>query len=210
MDTSSCKGNWETTSTTEGHKFSGWKSLPKCPEQWVKTYPYITVKFQNSRVIEKILKASGEKKMSHQKRIRNQHCKLKKHGTHVNPWLFHFNVWQNSLQIKKINKTAKIKIKKHGRVSLTLSTRRKWRNGSKILKENYLQSRIWYSKYYSTVKVELRHFQTRKGFNFFAFHILFQEVSGGCISAKQWSKPRKRKDWGAETGGLGLPLWFSG
>ena len=25
-------------------------------------------------------------------------------GTHVNPWLFHFNVWQNSLQIKKINK----------------------------------------------------------------------------------------------------------
>ena len=25
-------------------------------------------------------------------------------GTHVNPWLFHFNVWQNSLQIKKIEK----------------------------------------------------------------------------------------------------------
>ena len=24
-------------------------------------------------------------------------------GTHVNPWLFHFNVWQNSLQIKKNN-----------------------------------------------------------------------------------------------------------
>ena len=23
-------------------------------------------------------------------------------GTHVNPWLFHFNVWQNPLQIKKI------------------------------------------------------------------------------------------------------------
>ena len=22
-------------------------------------------------------------------------------GTHVNPWLFHFNVWQNSLQKKK-------------------------------------------------------------------------------------------------------------
>ena len=22
-------------------------------------------------------------------------------GTHVNPWLFHFNVWQNPLQIKK-------------------------------------------------------------------------------------------------------------
>ena len=21
-------------------------------------------------------------------------------GTHVNPWLFHFNVWQNPLQIK--------------------------------------------------------------------------------------------------------------
>ena len=25
-------------------------------------------------------------------------------GTHVNPWLFHFNVWQNSLQIKKKRK----------------------------------------------------------------------------------------------------------
>ena len=25
-------------------------------------------------------------------------------GTHVNPWLFHFNVWQNSLQIKKKKK----------------------------------------------------------------------------------------------------------
>ena len=25
-------------------------------------------------------------------------------GTHVNPWLFHFSVWQNSLQIKKIKK----------------------------------------------------------------------------------------------------------
>ena len=25
-------------------------------------------------------------------------------GTHVNPWLFHFNVWQNPLQIKKIKK----------------------------------------------------------------------------------------------------------
>ena len=23
-------------------------------------------------------------------------------GSHVNPWLFHFNVWQNSLQMKKI------------------------------------------------------------------------------------------------------------
>lgn len=67
MDTSSCKGSWETTSTTEGHKFSGWKGSPKCPEQWMKTYPYITVKFQNSRVIEKILKASGEKKWATKK-----------------------------------------------------------------------------------------------------------------------------------------------
>ena len=25
-------------------------------------------------------------------------------GTHINPWLFHFNVWQNSLQIKKEGK----------------------------------------------------------------------------------------------------------
>ena len=28
-------------------------------------------------------------------------------GTHVNPWLFHFNVWQNSLQIKKKKKAKK-------------------------------------------------------------------------------------------------------
>ena len=28
-------------------------------------------------------------------------------GTHVNPWLFHFNVWQNSLQIKKKKKKKK-------------------------------------------------------------------------------------------------------
>ena len=30
-------------------------------------------------------------------------------GTHVNPWLFHFNVWQNSLQIKKNKKIYNIK-----------------------------------------------------------------------------------------------------
>ena len=30
-------------------------------------------------------------------------------GTHVNPWLFHFNVWQNSLQIKKKEKKKKRK-----------------------------------------------------------------------------------------------------
>ena len=29
-------------------------------------------------------------------------------GTHVNSWLFHFNVWQNSLQIKKIKKKKKL------------------------------------------------------------------------------------------------------
>ena len=29
-------------------------------------------------------------------------------GTHVNPWLFHFNVWQNSLQIKKKKSEKKI------------------------------------------------------------------------------------------------------
>ena len=27
-------------------------------------------------------------------------------GTHVNPWLFHFNVWQNPLQIKKKKKAS--------------------------------------------------------------------------------------------------------
>ena len=29
-------------------------------------------------------------------------------GTHVNPWLFHFNVWQNPLQIKRKRKRKKI------------------------------------------------------------------------------------------------------
>ena len=29
-------------------------------------------------------------------------------GTHVNPWLFHFNVWQNPLQIKKNKNKNKI------------------------------------------------------------------------------------------------------
>ena len=29
-------------------------------------------------------------------------------GTHVIPWLFHFNVWQNSLQTKKIKKKISI------------------------------------------------------------------------------------------------------
>ena len=28
-------------------------------------------------------------------------------GTHVNPWLFHFSVWQNSLQLKKKKKEKK-------------------------------------------------------------------------------------------------------
>ena len=28
-------------------------------------------------------------------------------GTHVNPWLFHFNVWQNPLQIKNNNNNKK-------------------------------------------------------------------------------------------------------
>ena len=30
-------------------------------------------------------------------------------GTHVNPWLFHFNGWQNSLQIKRKEKKRKEK-----------------------------------------------------------------------------------------------------
>ena len=29
-------------------------------------------------------------------------------GTHVNPWLFHFNVWQNPLQIKKKRKRIRL------------------------------------------------------------------------------------------------------
>ena len=41
-------------------------------------------------------------------------------GTHVNPWLFHFNVWQNSLQIKKINKFKKNKKKKRRFSDLSL------------------------------------------------------------------------------------------
>ena len=35
-------------------------------------------------------------------------------GTHINPWLFHSNVWQNSLQIKKKKKQSKKKKKRKG------------------------------------------------------------------------------------------------
>ena len=38
-------------------------------------------------------------------------------GTRVNPWLFHFNVWQNSLQIKKKKKVKKKYIRKYRVVS---------------------------------------------------------------------------------------------
>ena len=39
-------------------------------------------------------------------------------GTHVNPWLIHFNVWQNSLQIKKKNcKLCKKKKKEYLQLS---------------------------------------------------------------------------------------------
>ena len=49
-------------------------------------------------------------------------------GTHVNPWLFHFNVWQNSLQIKKIiikkkkrkKKELQFRIKKKNQLALTM------------------------------------------------------------------------------------------
>ena len=36
----------------------------------------------------------------------------KKSGTYVNPWLFHSNVWQNSLQIKRKKKKKKDKEEK--------------------------------------------------------------------------------------------------
>ena len=34
-------------------------------------------------------------------------CTTASWGTHVSPWLFHFNVWQNPLQIKKKKKEKK-------------------------------------------------------------------------------------------------------
>ena len=40
-------------------------------------------------------------------------------GTHVNPWLFHFNVWQNPLQIKKKLKKNIKKNTNHGTSSHT-------------------------------------------------------------------------------------------
>ena len=45
-------------------------------------------------------------------------------GTHVNPWLFHFNVWQNSLpkKKKKVKKSTKNKcVDKENRVVATRS-----------------------------------------------------------------------------------------
>lgn len=107
--------------------------------------------------------------MGHQKRIRNQHCKLKEHR----------------------------------RMPLTLEATRKWRNASKILRENNLQSGILYPKYESTVKVELRHLQICMASTFFNLsYALSQKVTGVCISSKEGSKPRKRKGRDPEKGAL--------
>ena len=35
-------------------------------------------------------------------------------GTHVNPWLIHFNVWQNPLQEKKEKKDENVKMDSRG------------------------------------------------------------------------------------------------
>ena len=43
-------------------------------------------------------------------------------GTHVNPWLFHFNVWQNSLQIKKLKKIFFLKRRSNRKQQVILGT----------------------------------------------------------------------------------------
>ena len=52
-------------------------------------------------------------------------------GTHVNPWLFHFNVWQNPLQIK-----IKKKKKNYSRIPVkTMQTKRQWNEIFKVLQK---------------------------------------------------------------------------
>ena len=48
-------------------------------------------------------------------------------GTHVNPWLFHFNVSQNSLQIKKLKKRKSMKKKIKIKACHFFSHATKWR-----------------------------------------------------------------------------------
>ena len=52
-------------------------------------------------------------------------------GTHVNPWLFHFNVWQNSLQIKKKKKESTCQCRRRKKCRFdpwvrNIPWRRKW------------------------------------------------------------------------------------
>ena len=54
-------------------------------------------------------------------------------GTHVNPWLFHFNVWQNPLQIKK--KQNKTKPYDH----LNRCRKSFWKNSTPIYSKNSLE-----------------------------------------------------------------------
>ena len=53
-------------------------------------------------------------------------------GTHVNPWLFHFNVWQNPLQIKKKKKRNRMLEEYVGTIC---SKRRNWES---ILGPNFI------------------------------------------------------------------------
>ena len=65
-------------------------------------------------------------------------------GTHVNPWLFHLNVWQNPLEIKKKSKwfykylwkRMKIQAKK-GKVP---STKCRFPKNSKVRQQGFLQN----------------------------------------------------------------------
>ena len=67
-------------------------------------------------------------------------------GTHVNPWLFHSNVWQNSLQIKKKGRKKKelfIIVKNH--VANSYAVYRVWIINRNTLKLVYL----WYCHIHS-------------------------------------------------------------
>ena len=107
-------------------------------------------------------------------------------GTHVNPWLFHFSVWQNSLQIKK-NKKAKKKKKKNASSEL-LKEHNQCRGEKRLHRLGVDVKGIRPSKEFRNRKVPLRDpwedyilrsdIQQWKGRGINKYHTIFKLVEG--------------------------------
>ena len=81
-------------------------------------------------------------------------------GTHVNPWLFHFNVWQNPLQLKKKKKNWKrMSMPKHSHwmVNWSITHNNQGREIAKTLTEEQINETIYsYNETLFTHKKEWR------------------------------------------------------